>query len=89
MGRWARQKHYMERGQAMGGWSQGSRRWLEEPLQGCYLSYAVVPPSSGLIHERLESDMLKGKNLLEEFVDQFKKLNPDLDSVFIRLDHEE
>lgn len=66
-----------------------SRRWLEEPLQGCYLSYAVIPPSSGLIHERLEANEFKGKAILEELVDQLKRLNPDLDSLFIRLDQEE
>ena len=66
-----------------------SRRWQEEPLQGCYLSYAIVPPSNGLIHERLESEELKGKAILKELVGQLKKLNPDLDSLFIRLDQDE
>ena len=67
-----------------------SRKWVEELLQGCYMSFAVVPPSYGLIHERRdESIELKGKEKLQELVNKIKELNPELDSLYIRFDQDE
>ena len=65
-----------------------SRRWLEEPIQGGYLSYAVAPVEGGLINERLEQDGLLGKEKIKELVRQIKEENPDIDSIYIRLDQE-
>lgn len=62
------------------------RRWFEEPIPGCYLSFAMAPLSSGLINERLDQDGLQGKEKVRELVRQIKELNPGLDSIFIRLD---
>jgi tetratricopeptide (TPR) repeat protein len=67
-----------------------SRKWFEEALKGCYLSYAVVPPEYGLIHDRRDYNKeLKGKEMLQEAIKQLKEMNPDLDSIYIRLGDEE
>jgi len=67
-----------------------SRMWFEEMLQGCYMSFAVVPPGYGIIREkRDESVEFKGKEVIQELVKQLKELNPDLDSLYLRFDPDE
>ncbi len=67
-----------------------SREWFEEALKGCYLSYAVVPSEYGLIHDRRDYNKeLKGKEKLQEAIKQLKEMNPNLDSIYVRLGDEE
>jgi hypothetical protein len=67
-----------------------NRGWIEEVAQGMYFSVAFTPPKFGLIHERRgHNSRLKGKEILEEAVNKVKKENPNIDSIFIRIDNEE
>lgn len=67
-----------------------SREWFEEALKGCYLSYAIGPSKFGLIQDRKDyNNELKGKEKLHETIKQLKKMNPDLDSIYVRLGDEE
>jgi hypothetical protein len=62
-----------------------SRKWFEEMLQGCYMSFAVVPPGLGIIREKRDEQVeLHGKDRVQELVNQIKKMNPDLDSIYLR-----
>jgi DNA-binding MarR family transcriptional regulator len=67
-----------------------SRKWGEHQEQGILYSFAMVPASYGLIHERRgESIELKGKEQIMELVNQIKEQNPELDSLIIRFDQDE
>ena len=53
-------------------------------LCGCAIS------EYGLIHDRRDYNKeLKGKEKLQEAIKQLKEMNPDLDSIYIRLGDEE
>ena len=63
-----------------------SREWLEGAENGIYFSYAVSPPEAGLIQERRDySKGLEGKEILVEAVKLVKEMNPELDSIHIRV----
>jgi DNA-binding MarR family transcriptional regulator len=62
------------------------RKWYEEPLEGVYLSYAVTPPEYGLIHEGRNDEKLKGKEQIEELINEMKEKNPDIETIIIRID---
>jgi DNA-binding PadR family transcriptional regulator len=67
-----------------------SRKWFEEPMVGAYLSYAMTPPEYGLIRERTyEKETFNGKEEIEELVKAIKEKNPNLESLYIRLDRSE
>jgi len=63
-----------------------SRKWYEASIAEAYLSYAMTPFENGLIRERLDGGSLNGKDKIEELIKVIKEENPDLESVYLRLD---
>jgi DNA-binding PadR family transcriptional regulator len=66
-----------------------SREWYEEAYNDCYYSFSITPSKYGLIHERRTRNELKGKDELMDAIQKLRKVNPGLESVYIRLEDEE
>ena len=62
-------------------------KWGEGPLEGAYASFAIVPGS--LYKERDDSAVeLHGTDKIQELVDEVKRNNPGIDSLYLRFSHE-
>jgi hypothetical protein len=68
--------------------SDPHRKWYEAGITGLYYSYAVTPSDYGLIHERKSHSKLQNIDQLYEAIKQFKEKNPNLESIYLRLDEE-
>lgn len=66
-----------------------TKRWFEKSLEGVYLSYSMQSPEHGLIKDRNDQDVFENTRDIEELLKKIKKINPELDTIIIRLKKQE